>query len=131
MKRGARVLLVDDDPDFLAMNRSVLEARGYRVTTLSSAQAALESARAEKPDLLVTDLMMSTLDAGFSLSRSFKDDPALASIPIIIVTAAASQRGFDFHPRSEGELALMHAEAFLEKPVAPAALLKKVEELLR
>ena len=130
MKGAPTVLLVDDDPDFLAMNRSVLEARGYRVLTLSSAEPALEAARAEHPDIVVTDLMMSNLDSGFSLARSLKDDPATASIPIIIVTAASSQRFFDFRPRNDGELAAMKAEAFLDKPVSPAALLAKVEELL-
>jgi CheY-like chemotaxis protein len=130
MKPGATIMLVDDDPDFLAMNRSVLEARGYTVLSASSPRAALETAKGRRPDIVVTDLMMSDLDAGFSLSRAIKEDPATASTPVIIVTAASSQRGFDFRPRNVAELAAMRADAFIDKPVSPAALLAKIEELL-
>lgn len=130
MRAGATILLVDDDHDFLAMNRSVLEARGYRVVAVSSPQAAMERIATARPDLVVTDLMMKDLDAGFSLSRTVKENPETASIPVIIVTAASSQRGFDFRPRDAADLAAMKADAFLDKPVTPAALLAKIEELL-
>ena len=123
-------MLVDDDPDFLAMNRSVLERKGYRVLTASSPQAAADAMRRDPPDLVVTDLMMKELDAGFSLSRTIKEGRETAHIPVIIVTAASSQRGFDFRPRNAVDLAAMRADAFLDKPVSPAALLAKVEELL-
>lgn len=131
MRPGATILLVDDDHDFLAMNRSVLEARGYRVVAVSSPQAAMERIATARPDLVVTDLMMKDLDAGFSLSRTVKENPETASIPVIIVTAASSQRGFDFRPRDAADLAAMKADAFLDKPVTPTALLAKIEELLR
>jgi CheY-like chemotaxis protein len=131
MKHGATIMLVDDDHDFLVMNRSILEARGYRVLTASSSREALETAKRVHPDLVVTDLMMADLDAGFSLSRAIKEDPATSATPILIVTAASSQRGFDLRPRGPGELAAMRADAFLDKPVSPSALLAKVEELLR
>lgn len=130
MKAGATIMLVDDDQDFLSMNRSILEMRGYRVVSAASPRAALEAMGRERPDLVVTDLMMSDLDAGFSLSRAIKEDPATAGIPVIIVTAASSQRGFDFRPRSAEDLAAMRADAFLDKPVSPAGLLAKIEELL-
>lgn len=131
MKQGATIMLVDDDHDFLAMNRSILEARGYRVLSVSSPREALEAVRQARPDLVVTDLMMADLDAGFSLSRAIKEDPATASTPVVIVTAASSQRGFDLRPRSPAELEAMRADAFLDKPVAPAALLATIEGLLR
>ena len=131
MSRAATILLVDDDADFLAMNRSVLEAKGYRVLAFASPRDAAAAARRERPDLVVTDLMMNDLDAGFSLARAVKEDPATARTPVIIVTAASSQRGFDFRPRGPDELEAMRADAFLDKPVSPAALLAKIEELLR
>jgi CheY-like chemotaxis protein len=128
--KSATILLVDDDHDFLAMNRSILEARGYRVVAATSPREAMAQIGRERPDLVVTDLMMSDLDAGFSLSRAVKDSPETASIPVIIVTAASSQRGFDFRPRDSADLAAMKADAFLDKPVTPAALLAAIEELL-
>jgi len=122
------ILLVDDDGDFLEMNRNVLEARGYRVRCASDARAALAAAEADRPDLVVTDLMMDRLDAGFSLARSLKE--RFAGLPVILVTAVAVQRGFDFRPRGEVDLAAMHADAYFDKPVDPVALTAKVGELL-
>ena len=122
------ILLVVDDGDFLEMNRNVLEARGYRVRCASDARAALAAAEADRPDLVVTDLMMDRLDAGFSLARSLKE--RFAGLPVILVTAVAVQRGFDFRPRGEVDLAAMHADAYFDKPVDPVALTAKVGELL-
>jgi DNA-binding response OmpR family regulator len=122
------ILLVDDDRDFLEMNRGVLEAHGYRVRCAADPRAALAAAEAERPDLVVTDLMMGRLDAGFSLARSIKE--RFAGLPVILVTAVSVQRGFDFRPRGEVDLAAMHADAYFDKPVDPVALMARVEELL-
>ncbi len=124
------IMLVDDDPDFLDMNRHVLEDRGYRILCASDPQQALAKMAAHKPDLIITDLMMKSLDSGFSFARLLRQDIRFKNIPIIIVTAVGAQRGFDFRPRTPAELAAMCADAYFEKPVAPDTLLKKVEELL-
>jgi len=84
----------------------------------------------ETPDLVVTDLMMSSLHAGFSLAQEMAADPRLRHVPVIIVTAIGSQLGLDFNPRSPDDLAAMHAAAFFEKPVEPDALLGAIAELL-
>jgi CheY-like chemotaxis protein len=125
-----RIVLVDDDADFLEMNESVLESGGYAVSCFADPRAALAAMTADPPALLVTDLMMSALDAGFSLARAVKSAPGLAHVPIVIITAAASRAGFNFHPRTPEDLAAMHADAFFDKPVAPDQLIAKVEELL-
>jgi CheY-like chemotaxis protein len=122
------ILLVDDDRDFLEMNRSVLEANGYRVRCAADPRAALAAAESERPDLVVTDLMMDRLDAGFSLARSLKE--RFADLPIVLVTAASVQRGFDFRPRGTVDLAAMHADAYFDKPVDPVALMARIAELL-
>lgn len=129
-----RIVLVDDDRDFLEMNASILASRGYVVQAFAGPREALDAIRAAgpgiTPSLVITDLMMSALDSGFSLARAIRTDPRFAGVPIIIVSAVASQKGFDFHPRTAADLAAMHADAFFDKPVDPAALLAKVEELL-
>lgn len=131
MAGGKRlIMLVDDDLDFLEMNRGVLEVGGFRVSCFTDSGAAWESLERERPDLVVIDLMMKALDAGFSFARKIKDDPRLSRIPVIIVTAISSQRGFDFSPISREELQAMRADAFFDKPVAPDLLLTKIEELL-
>jgi CheY-like chemotaxis protein len=124
------ILLLDDDRDFLEQNASVLAARGYRVVCFSDAERALAGMEADRPDLVITDLMMKELDSGFSFARRIRGDPRYAKIPVIIVTAVASQIGFDFTPRASGDLAAMAADAYFDKPVAPRALIAKVEELL-
>jgi CheY-like chemotaxis protein len=129
--RPGPILLVDDDPDFLSMNASILAARGYAVECRSDPRAALADLESLAPALVVTDLMMQSLDSGFTLAKAIKTDPRFSAIPVIIVTAVASQKGFDFRPRSAADLAAMHADAFFDKPVAPGALIAKVEELLR
>jgi CheY-like chemotaxis protein len=129
------IVLVDDDRDFLEMEAALLRGQGHIVVTYSDPVAALEAMRArapaEVPALLVTDLMMNALDAGFSLARAVKADPRLTAVPVIIVSAVAGQKGFDFRPRGAEDLAAMGADAFFDKPAAPAAFLARVKELLR
>jgi len=134
MAESPSIVLVDDDRDFLEMNASILASRGYAVRSFAGPQEALAAIRSgepgSRPSLVITDLMMSALDSGFSLARALRTDPRFADVPVIIVSAVASQKGFDFHPRTAADLAAMHADAFFDKPVDPAALLAKVEELL-
>jgi CheY-like chemotaxis protein len=124
------IMLVDDDADFLEVNRCILESNGYTVICCLDPQEALDRIAQEKPHLVVSDLMMGSLDSGFSLSRKIKADPRFCTIPVIIITAVSSQLGFDFHPRSPQELKEMGADGFLSKPVEPQEFLAKIEELL-
>ncbi|HUT32179.1 MAG TPA: response regulator [Planctomycetota bacterium] len=125
------ILIIDDDTDFLATTHDVIQAAGYRVVTVSNPSDALEAMAREKPQVVVTDLMMSALDSGFSLARQVKQDPRLCDVPVIVVTAVSSRLGFDFTPRQLSDLVAMHADAFIEKPFSPSDLLAKIEDLLR
>ncbi len=135
MSGPRQVVLVDDDRDFLDMNAAIFAARGWTVRTFAGPREALQAIRAGgregRPALVVTDLMMSALDSGFSLARELRSDPLFRDVPVIIVSAVASQKGFDFRPRTPADLAAMHADAFFDKPVDPAVLLAKAEELAR
>ncbi len=124
------IVIIDDDVDFLDINRRILEAAGYRVVTFSEARPALASMAADKPALIISDLMMANLDSGFSLCKQIKDDPRLADVPIILATAASSQLGLDFRPRTPADLAAMRVDAYFDKPIPPNVLLAKVAELL-
>lgn len=125
------ILLVDDDIDCLEVNRHFLEAAGYRVACCFDPAEALEHMSRQKPDLVVTDLMMRSVDAGFTLARQIKDDPRFAGVRVVLMTAVSSQLGYDFRPRTPADLTAMHADAFLDKPVSPDNLVGKVRELLR
>jgi CheY-like chemotaxis protein len=126
------VFLVDDDRDFLELERRILASGGYSTVCFSDpreALSALTADGAERPGLVVTDVMMSSLDSGFSLARAVKADPRCTGIPVVIVSAIVIQKGFDFRPHSPEDLAAMHADAFFDKPVEPAAFLARVREL--
>jgi CheY-like chemotaxis protein len=124
------ILLVDDDRDFLEMNQGVLAAQNFQVDCFTDAEQAWDSLERRIPDLVITDLMMGSLDSGFSLARRIKSDSRYADVPVIIVTAVTSKRGFDFNPRSREELEVMGCEAFFDKPVCPDTLIAKIKELL-
>jgi CheY-like chemotaxis protein len=124
------IMVVDDDVDFLDLNRTVLEKAGYRVACFVDPGEALARMASDRPDLVITDLMMASLDRGFSFSRQIKDDPRYRDVPIIVVTAAGSQRGFDFAPRTPEDLAAMRVDAFFSKPLVPKTLVSKIELLL-
>lgn len=120
--QGARILVVDDDPDTLEVECALLESQGYRLVCVESVEAAVAAIRRNPPDLVITDCAMPLQD-GFDLLHRIKAQPELDAIPTLMVTAHANpelrdralQEGFD---------------AFLPKPVDPARLMKVVEELI-
>ncbi len=124
------VLLVDDDEDFLEINRHILEPQGFRVVCCTDPQQAWQRMEQEKPDLVVSDLMMSSLDSGFSLAQRIKEDPRFTAVPVIVATAVTSQIGLDFRPRTAEDLAAMHVDAYLDKPIRAKVLVEKIRELL-
>jgi CheY-like chemotaxis protein len=124
------ILVVDDDYDFLEFNRLILERAGYRVVTAVEPQQALQKMEDEKPDLVISDLMMTSLDSGFSFARTVKQDERYVGIPIVISTSVSTALGLDFEPRSEADMAQMHIYAYFHKPIDPCRLVAKIEELL-
>ncbi len=129
MKAKGKILLVDDDLDFLEMHKAVLENRGYEVFTATSAQEGLGRVRTEMPDLIVLDLMMEKHDAGFSFSKTIKTDPLFRKIPILMVTSVAEATGYRFSFEEDGYW--MKTDDFLNKPVSPEVLLETVDKLLQ
>lgn len=129
-RESALILIVDDDYDFLEINRLILERAGYRVVTAAEPKQALVLMQEEKPDLVITDLMMTSLDSGFFFARTIKEDERYADVPVIIATSVSSALGLDFRPRSDRERAEMHVDAYFDKPLDPVRLLTTIGELL-
>lgn len=128
---GPYILCLDDDPDFLELYREIFGSGGYRVECCTSPEEARDKLAEEPPALVVTDLMMDSLSSGFGFAKQIKEDKRFAHVPVIVITAIAGQRGFNFKPTGAGDLEAMHADAFFDKPVAPEVLLAKVGELLK
>jgi CheY-like chemotaxis protein len=129
-QQSALILIVDDDYDFLEITRLVLERAGYRVMAAAEPKQALAVMQKEKPDLVITDLMMTSLDSGFLFARAIKEDPRYADVPVIISTSVSSALGLDFRPRTDEERAHMNVDAYFDKPLQADSLLAKIEELL-
>ena len=127
---AALVLIVDDDYDFLEINRLILERAGYRVATAADPKCALLRMEEERPDLVITDLMMTSLDSGFLFARTIKENPRYESIPVIIATSVSSALGLDFRPRSDEDRAQMNVDAYFDKPLDSAELLATISDLL-
>ena len=124
------IVLVDDDIDLVDIVSRLLRDRGYTVHSFSGSEEALAHMASHVPDLVITDLMMESLDSGFAFSRRIKETPELTHVPVIIITAAGSRRGFDFRPEGPDDLEAMHIAAFLEKPVNSKQLLAKIAEVI-
>ena len=125
----AKILLVDDDPDFLDMHKAILAGHGYEVITATSGGEGMERVRTDMPDAIILDLMMEKHDAGFSFSRQIKMDPLFKRIPILMVTSVAEATGYRFSLQEDGYW--MKTDDFLDKPVKPEVLLERVERMLK
>ena len=124
-----KILLVDDDPDFVAATKTVLESRSdYNLFTASDGVFALSTAKAEKPDLIILDVIMPFED-GFTAARELKADPELSKIPIIILTSFSYRVGETDVSIAQGMK--LEAEDYVEKPVSPQELLRRVDKLLK
>lgn len=124
----AKILLVDDDQDFVASTKTVLESKPYEVVVAYNGNEGLEKAKAENPDLIILDVIMPMTD-GFTAAEQFKKDPELNKIPIIMLTSYSTQRSGTAIPVSAGYS--LEAEDYIDKPIEPAELLKVVEKYLK
>lgn len=128
MNKKPKILLVDDDVDFIDLNRMVLEGHGFEVVTAFSAREGRDKVRFEQPDAIILDLMMEKHDTGFDFAKSLKADPLYQKIPILMLTAVAGETGFDFSQELDGYW--MKTDDYASKPLAPEDLIKRVNALL-
>jgi CheY-like chemotaxis protein len=126
MNGPKRIVIIDDDPDFLEYARIVLEAASYQVLMASDAADGLALIRECHPDLVITDVMMSYSLEGTSVTRQIRADPELSQIPVLVITAIA--RGPDAELFPDGTQPA--ADGFLTKPVPPEMLLAAVSNCL-
>lgn len=128
MTKIPKILLIDDDPDFVEATKVVLESKPYRVITALSGGEGLKKAREEKPDLVLLDIIMPGVD-GFQVCQQLKKDPQLAQIPVIMITSFSEKYMESSLGVSQG--LTLEAEDFIDKPVAPAELLIRIEKWLK
>ena len=124
-----KILIIDDDADFVEAMSSLLEAKEYQVISAPNGKEGFLKAKNEVPDLILLDVMMSTKSEGFDLAREFKSDAKTKDLPVIIITGIRKDMNlpFGFEPDEDW----LPVKSILEKPVKPEALLKAVEENIK
>lgn len=127
MEGKAKILLVDDDVDFVEATKTILESK-HDVIVAYEGDDALQKARQDKPDLVLLDIIMPVKD-GFSAAEQFKKDPELSKIPVIMLTSYTTKKGETSIPVSRG--LQLDAEDYVSKPVSPQELLTIVDRYLK
>jgi twitching motility two-component system response regulator PilH len=123
------ILVVDDDVNFIAVVKPVLQSKGYNVDAAHNKAEAMRKLEGFTPDLIVLDIMMEKLTDGFDICYKLKHDPQTRTIPVLAVSNITAETGFKFPAATDGEC--FEADDYLQKPVEPATLLGRVERLLR
>ena len=123
-KRKSKILIVDDNPQNLYMLQVLLQGNGYEVVSATNGAEALDKARRDPPDVIISDILMPVMD-GFTLCRQWMKDDRLKAIPFVFYTATYTD------PRDE-ELALsLGAARFIVKPVEPEVFAEMVREIIK
>jgi len=128
MEKKAKILLVDDDIDFVESTKIVLESSSYEVIVALEGNEGLRKAYEEEPDLILLDIIMPVKD-GFTAAEQLKKDPQLSKIPTLMLTSFSARRGETAIPVSRGFA--LDVEDYIEKPVTPDELLARIEEHLK
>ena len=123
-----KIMIIDDDIDLVEAMRITLETDNYEVIDAQEGQKGLEILKKEKPDLLILDVMMGTLDEGFHIAYQIRNDDEIKDIPILMVTAVGAQTGFEFDMQRDEDF--LPVNEFIEKPVNPQLLLDTVKRNL-
>lgn len=124
-----KILLVDDDPDYLFQLSIALQDMGFEVTTATTQKEAEDIIEKYKPDLAILDLMMENQDTGFILCHIIKNK--YPQVPIIIASAVTSETGLLFDVDSEENKQWIKAEMFLDKGIRMDQLHKEINKLLK
>jgi len=123
-----KILIVDDDYDFVTATKTVVEANGYVTETAGNGDEGVEKAKIGKPDLIVLDVMMPGTD-GWEACEILKSSPETEDIPVIMLTAVASnvkQTGYSHQSGKQTS-----ADDYLPKPVELPDLLARIKRLLQ
>jgi len=122
----AKILVVDDDPDFVEAMRLTLEPNDYAVISAANGDEGLAKAKSEEPDLIILDVIMASVLDGLQMSQRLREDAGHRKIPLLMVTSIANTDYAALFPTDE----YISIDGFLSKPVPPEVLLQRIAELL-
>ena len=124
-----KVLVIDDDADFVESITNLLEAKNYEVASAPNGQEGIEKAKADTPGIILLDVMMTKKDEGFDVARQLNADENLKSVPVIMISGVRKEMSlpFGFEPDPDW----LPVADFLEKPVKPDMLLKTIADNIK
>lgn len=117
-----KILIVDDDPDFVEITRTILEQEGHQIVTAANGQKALDLIRKDPPDIVLLDIMMDTALDGLNVSRQIQADADLKGTRVIMITSIMSTPHAGLFPTDE----YVPIDAWITKPVNPEMLVETV-----
>lgn len=124
-----KLLMIDDDPDFVAGIKAILDSAGFTVEVAYNPKDGLQALQTKQYDLLLLDIMMGRGAEGIMIARKLRKDAKLREMPVLIITGMREQIAFLFpgepvHPR------FVEVDELVEKPVEPKLLIEKVNSLI-
>ena len=122
-----KILVVDDDPDFVLAVRMVLEGEGYLVEEAASGEECLARMQASLPDLVLMDVMMTNPLDGYYTTQHISDDPQLRCVPIMMISSTTSTHYVASFPTDQP----LQIVDFISKPIEPTALVEKIQKWLK
>jgi twitching motility two-component system response regulator PilG len=117
-----RILIVEDEESLLKLESILLSSKGYNVTGVMDGKSALEEVQANKPDLVILDIMLPVID-GFEVCRQIKENSETCHIPVIMLTAKKNSQDFA-HGQQVG------SDAYITKPFKSSKVLDTIQELI-
>jgi len=128
MNNPKKIIIIDDNKDYLFTMQTFLERNGFEVQTANDGKTGLELVKNEMPDLILLDVMMESLYSGFEVYRQLRADESLKTIPIIGVSGMADELNVKFSKETDHDY--FDPNEFLEKPVDKDLLLTKIGDIL-
>ncbi len=129
MSEQKRVLIIDDDPDFVEGIKAILDGADYETDVQYNPKDGWVALKSKGYDILLLDIMMGRGAEGVMMARKIRKDPALRDMPVLIITGIREQIAFLF-PGQAVHPGFVPVDELIEKPVEPAVLLEKVSSLL-
>ncbi|TKJ31424.1 response regulator [bacterium (candidate division B38) B3_B38] len=129
-----KILIIDDDEDFVAITKTIFESKSFQCVSAYSAKEGLQKIKEENPDLIIVDVMMEDMTAGFRLVNTLRtaeegsEYNAYSNIPLLMVTVFEDVTKIDIQKKAG--TTLLPVDEFMRKPVKPRELLTKAEKML-
>jgi CheY-like chemotaxis protein len=129
MGKNVKIVMIDDNTDFLFTMETFLKKNGFEVQTAEDGQKGIELIRKERPDLVLLDIMMETLFSGFEVCKAVRSNDDLKYIPIIGISAMGEELDIDYSQWPDYEY--FRPDAFLDKPIDKQRLLQLIPEVIQ